>query len=110
MKFENGVMDNFVRQCWKKSPSTSISFFLICSYAYYIKYESLLSDTVFDKLCAWMLANWDSLEHVNKHLVTKEMLAAGSGYNLKESDYPLRVRLVADEMIREYYKHRDGKG
>ncbi len=62
-----------------------------------------MSDTAFDGLCKYMLKNYDTLEHVNKDLVTKDMLSAGSGYNLKESDYPLRVQVISDELIREYY-------
>jgi len=103
VRFTNGNLDNYVRECFKINPASTFSWFLICSYAYYQRYESLMSDTAFDKMCEYMLKNYDTLEHVNKDLVTKEMLSAGSGYNLKESDYPLRVQVISDKMIREYY-------
>ena len=67
-----------------------------------------MSDESFDKMCKWMLSSYEKLDHINKELVTKDMLEAGSGYSLKEADYPLRVKLISDEFIREYYKHRDG--
>ena len=104
--FENNTLDSFVRDCFKKNKSSSISFWLIASYAYYCRYESLLSDTTFDKLSKWLLDNMDSLGHINKELITKDMLVAGSGYNLKEEDYPLRVRLVAQDLISQFYRER----
>jgi hypothetical protein len=103
VKFTNGNLDNYVRECFKINPASTFSWFLICSYAYYQRYESLLGDSTFDKMCEYMLKNYDTLEHVNKDLVTKDMLSAGSGYNLRESDYPLRVQVISDELIREYY-------
>lgn len=105
--FENGVLDSFVRGCFKVNPSSTISWFLICSYAYYIRFESLMSDEAFDKMCKFILGKYGNLEHTNKDLVTKEMLTPGSGYNLKDEDYPLRVKIVSEQLIREYYNHRD---
>lgn len=60
-----------------------------------------MTDEAFDKLCKWMLTNYESLDHVNKELVTKEMLVAGSAFNLKASDYPQRVRIISEEFIKE---------
>jgi hypothetical protein len=105
--FEDGVIDSFVRDCFKVNPSSTFSWFLICSYAYYIRFESLMSDSAFDAMSKYMLKDYDKLDHVNKDLVTKEMLVAGSGYNLKEEDYPTRVKIVSEGLIRDFYKHRD---
>lgn len=96
----NGNYDETVRECFKKNKNTCISFWLLSSYAYYVRYDSIMSDEAFDKMSRWMLDNWDSLEHINKDLITKEMLLAGSGYNLKESDYPLRVKVTAEDFIK----------
>ena len=106
-RFTNGTLDDYVRGCFKTSPNSTFSWFLICSYAYYCRYESLMSDTAFDNMCKYMLKNYDSLEHVNKSLVSREMLEAGSGYNLKEDDYPIRVKVIAEGLIREWYNDRD---
>jgi hypothetical protein len=65
-----------------------------------------MSDTAFDAMCKWMLDNYDSLEHEHKHLVTKEMLSAGSGYNISYDEYPLRVQHSASYFIEELYKSK----
>ena len=52
----------------------------------------------------WMLDNWEFLKHNHKHLVTKEMLQAGSGYNLKEDDYPTIVKVTAEVFIKNMYE------
>ena len=99
MKIENGTYDAAARAAFKKNPNTTISFFLSASLAYYCRYESLLSDECFDKMCKWMLKHYDELEHQHKHLVTKEGLETGSGYYLKDSDYPLIVKVSTEQMI-----------
>ena len=99
----NGNYDEAVRECFKKNKNSCISFWLVSSYCYYIRYDSLLSDEFFDKMSKWMLDNWDSLDHTNKNLITKDMLAAGSGFNLKEDDYPLRVKISAEDFIKNLH-------
>ena len=66
-----------------------------------------MSDTAFDNMCKYMLKNYDMLKHINKDIVSREMLEAGSGYNLKEADYPTRVKVIAEGLIREWYNNRD---
>lgn len=92
-------LDDMARQSFKSSPNTVISWYLIASYCYYCRYESILSDEVYDKMCKYMLDNFDKLEHVNKNLVDKAALLAGTAYQLKVDDYPLRVRVVGEQMI-----------
>ncbi len=106
LKPENGSFDNVVRECFKKNKNSCISFFLTCSYCYYILYQSLMTDIAFDKLCVWMLENYDSLEHEHKHLVTKDMLAAGTGFSIPYDAYPLKVQNSANYFIETLYKSR----
>lgn len=60
----------------------------MCSYAYYQLNTNLISDHEFDQLGKDILANYDNIEHMHKHLVTKEMLNAGTYLG----DYPTMVR------------------
>ena len=99
----NGKYDEAVRDCFKKNKNSCVSFWLVCSYCYYIRHESLMSDEAFDKMSRWMFDNYDKLEHNHKHLITKEMLSVGSGYNLKEKDYPLIVKVTAEDFIKNMY-------
>ena len=52
------------------------------SYLYYEKNISLIEDTEFDNLCQTLLEKYDSVEHMHKHLVSKESLTAGTGYDI----------------------------
>lgn len=65
-----------------------IAKYLMCSYAYYKLDKNLISDHEFDQLGKDILANYDNIEHMHKHLVTKEMLNAGTYLG----DYPTMVR------------------
>ena len=51
-----------------------------------------MSDEDYDMMCKVLLDNYDTIEHPHKHLIDKESLRAGTGFNLKESDYPLIVK------------------
>lgn len=93
--------DEEAREDFKKNKGSVFGWILLASYAYYIRYESLLSDETFDKMCKYALENYDALEHRHKHLVTKDMLQAGSCYNMKMSDYPNGLQMVAEKIIRE---------
>jgi len=53
------------------------------SYLYYVKNISLIEDTEFDQMCKTLLGKLDSLTHMHKHLVKKESLTAGTGYDIK---------------------------
>lgn len=98
-----GNYDEVVRECFKINKSSCISWWLSSSYCYYCKNESLMSDEAFDKLSKWMLDNYSSLQHTNKNLITEDMLKAGSGYNLKQEDYPTRVKVTGEMLIRGLY-------
>jgi hypothetical protein len=97
----DGKYDTAARECFKKNKNTCISWWLSASYAYYIRYESLLSDEAYDKMAKYILDNYNSLEHVHKHLITKGMLSAGTAYNLKEADYPLIVKVTTEAFIKD---------
>lgn len=101
-----GNYDSVVRGLFKKNRNCCISWFLSSSYCYYILYQPLLSDEFFDAMCKWMLENYDSLEHEHKSLVTKDMLIAGSGFNIPYDGYPLRVQNSASYFIEELYKSK----
>ena len=59
-----------------------VPYYLMFSYLYYEKNISLIEDTEFDKLCQILLEKYDSVEHMHKHLVSKESLTAGTGYDI----------------------------
>ena len=97
----DGNYDFAARDCFRQNKNTCISWFLSASYAYYIRYDSLLSDEVYDKMAKYILDNYESIEHPHKHLVTKGMLVAGTAFNLKEQDYPTIIKVTTEDFIKE---------
>jgi hypothetical protein len=65
-----------------------------------------MTDGAFDKMCKWMLDNYESLEHEHKYLVTKDMLVAGSGFSIAYDGYPTRVQNSASYLIEALYKSK----
>lgn len=65
-----------------------VSWYLMCSYAYYQENISLLSDQVYDQICKDLLKDFDKIDHIHKHLLDKNSLKCGTGFNVI---YPERV-------------------
>ena len=59
-----------------------VPIYLMSSYLYYEQDKNVLDDTQFDYLCKKLYDNWDSVEHMHKHLIDKDNLKAGSGYGI----------------------------
>lgn len=62
--------------------------FIMCSYLYYILFESVVPDEEYDKMAKDLLDGWHDFEHQHKHLLSKEALKAGTMYHLGEGQYP----------------------
>lgn len=87
--------DQLARESFKNSKNVVVAWILMASYLYYLCDESILSDEVFDKMCKWLYANFDEVEHRHKYLIKKEDLSAGSLYQLQDWDYPNIVKGAA---------------
>jgi len=93
--------DEKCRQDFKINKNSCVAWYLMASYAYYVKDVSLLRDETFDKMCLYILNNWNTLEHKLKNLVPKESLSAGTGYNIAFSSFPYGFVGVIEKLIRE---------
>ena len=51
---------------------------MMASYAYYVEDDPIISDAMFDQCAKSILEHWDTLDHPHKHLLSKEMLEAGT--------------------------------
>lgn len=81
----------------------SVSHYIMASYLYYILDKpSPISDTQFDRLARKLLKDWDSIEHMHKHLLSKQALRAGTLFDLKVEDYPLIARHAAVTWAKEH--------
>lgn len=66
---------------------------LAASYNYYITFEDTgMSDCEFDMLSKKLLDHWDTFDHCMKEKVGKDAMQCGSGFHLKASDYPEKIR------------------
>ena len=79
---------------WKTNPNMLIPYYLMFSYLYYEKNISLIDVAEFDGMCKTLLDKLDGLTHMHKHLVTKESLTAGTGYDIKYTN------LIKDSAMR----------
>ena len=68
---------------WEENENMVIPYYLMLSYLYYEQNVSLIDDAEFDKLCKTLLEKLDNLNHMHKHLDSKESLTAGTGYDIK---------------------------
>lgn len=82
-------------------PRKALQMFLMCSFAYYHLGRSLIPDEKFDKICVFLLKNWDNFEHQHKYLISKEDLEAGTAFTLKWNDYPMVVKQATMMRINE---------
>lgn len=94
-------LDQKARELIAEGPNLIVPWFLMASYLYYHKSESLFSDTYYDELAKDLLSNWDSIEHSHKYLIPKEDLIAGSLYSLKANDYPTFCKGAAMYLLAE---------
>ena len=60
-----------------------VPYYLMHSYLYYVMNEPIISDMEYDELCKELKDKWDSIEHYHKHLIDKQSLGAGTGYQLE---------------------------
>ena len=79
---------------WEQNENMLIPYYLMFSYLYYEKNISLIDDAEFDAMCKTLLKKLDTLTHMHKHLVKKESLTAGTGYDIKYTN------LIKDSAIK----------
>ena len=84
-----------------KSDAALIPWYLMSSYLYYIQDISLLQDYEYDLLCKEIFERWDSLDHQHKGLLSKGNLQAGTGFTLRDEDYPNIAKNAAMQLARE---------
>lgn len=83
------------------NPRHALQKYLMASYAYYIRYVSVMPDAEYDQLAKTLRVAWPYFEHQHKHLVTLEDLNAGTLFGLNEDDYPMIVKQAAEMWITE---------
>jgi len=81
----------------KVSKNLMVPWYLISSYAYYQLDQPIISDQAFDNLAKEALANWPTLVHRHKGLISEDELKAGT-LLLERDRYPGIVVSLAESM------------
>jgi hypothetical protein len=74
-----------------------VPYYLMCSYAYYERDNPMVSDAMYDQMGKELLKRWSEVEHMHKHLITIDMLTAGSYIG----EYPSMVIGAVSEVYRD---------
>lgn len=77
-----------------------VSWYLVHSYLYYVIHRSVIEDATFDAICRRLYNEFENVEHHHGYLLDKEALRAGTAFHLKAKDYPLQVKIVAEEILK----------
>ena len=81
------------------SINMAVPWYLMAAYAYYVEDDPIMEDRDFDLLARKLLKDWDEVEHMHKHYLSKDMLKAGTYIG----DYPSRVE-GALKSVRNSYR------
>ena len=81
---------------YDKNPNMLVPYYLMYSYLYYEEDDPIISDSEYDSICKRLYNEWDEIEHFHKHLVSKDALTAGTGYDIV---YPQRVINAAKSLL-----------
>jgi len=81
-----------------KNINMLVPWYLMAAYAYYEQDDPILEDVTFDRCSKTILEHWDKIEHMHKHLITKDMLIAGTYIG----EYPNRVKGSVDQIRKDF--------
>lgn len=80
------------------NPNMLVPWYLMASYLYYHRDESLLLDTTFDVICRRLLTEWDAIKHHHLCNIHTKELSAGTCF-LKESEFPTITKAAACDLV-----------
>lgn len=87
--------------------------FLIYSYLYYIKGETPIHDSNYDYICHWlynhMQKNSNEAKKTAYYDLCKDIDDSGSGFFIREEQYPFKIKLLAYKIMRQHEEHREIK-
>lgn len=89
-------IDDACRKLIGKNRNLLVPWYLMTSYLYYIKDASVIEDATYDLICKRLKDEWKWIEHPHKHLIDLQALSAGTGYQMREQDYPALVKDAAE--------------
>ena len=95
------IEDNYLdKDCFDliENINMTVPWYLMAAYAYYEQDDPILEDVTFDRCSKTILEHWDKIEHMHKHLITKDMLIAGTYIG----EYPSRVKGSVNQIRKDF--------
>lgn len=83
-------------------PNMLVVWYLMASYLYYHRDESLLRDETYDRICKELLEKWGGITHYHRDFIRKEDLPAGTCF-LRLGSFPSIVKASASAMMKLDY-------
>jgi hypothetical protein len=81
-----------------KNSNMLVPWYIMAAYAYYEQDNPILEDATFDKCAKTILDCWDKISHNHKHLITKDMLIAGTYIG----EYPNMVKGAVNQIRKDF--------
>jgi NAD-dependent DNA ligase len=87
----------YMNRNMQRSINMAVPYYIMSAYAYYKEDDPIISDSTFDKLAAFILENYDNINHPHKVYLDPGTLEAGTYLG----EYP---RLAIDSLnhLRKY--------
>ena len=79
--------------------NTSVPWYLMAAYSYYVENDPVLSDSRFDRLSRMMLEHWEDIEHQYKERITPSDLRSKTF----SGEYPDKIKKGLDSLRGVYY-------
>ena len=81
------------------SPNRLVPLYLVASFLYYVRNDSVMTDSAYDDCCNRLHREWRNITHPHKAIIDPEALASTTGFYLKHEDYPSIIRATALEFL-----------
>lgn len=101
MRFKTEQYDAIARRLLDRNPNMLVPWWLMASHAYYDLDDPFLSDDCYDLLTRQLDERWDEIEHSHKHLIDRDALKAGTGYQLA-GKMPSRIVDATRHLMNDY--------
>lgn len=83
------MLDDYIRRVIDSNINMLVPHYLMHSYLYYSEGDTVIIDEFYDEICKRLDKNLTEVRHEHKYLIRKSMLAAGTGYYLR--NLPSRI-------------------
>lgn len=83
----------------EQTPNKAVAYYLVACYAYYWLKFPLISDPLFDRICWYIVCHKDEITHPNKYLLDWSVILEYSGDNIRDTDYPGLVKVLARRLV-----------